>query len=114
MLVNGTMGMGLWGGLTLGSWMPWKHGVEKDVQNQNETMNMASYYKELYQLVNIAISTFEWKNLPEGVDERQMELWLLCNGYVIFFYDESLRSTFLSAITVYTLPMICMARFLNV
>ena len=90
MLVNGTMGIGLWGGLTLGTWMPWKNGVEKNVQNHNETMNMASYYKELYQLVNIAISTFEWKNLPEGVDERQMELWLLCNGYVIFFYDESL------------------------
>lgn len=82
----------LWGGLMLGSWHPWKTGIEKNIQNQNENMNMASYYKELYQLLNIAISVFEWKNLPEGVDERQLEMWLLCNGYVIFFKDDALKN----------------------
>ena len=82
----------LWGGLGLGMWVPWKRGLEKSVQNQNENMNMASFYKEFYKLLNIATSVFEWKNLPEGVDERQLEMWLLCDGYVIFFKDDALKS----------------------
>lgn len=70
---------------------PWKLGIENGPENENVYMNMASYYKELYTFINIATSMFEYKNLPEGIDERMMEMWLLCNGFCIFFKDDALR-----------------------
>lgn len=45
----------------------------------------------MWRLMNIAISVFNWKNLPEGVDERMLEFWLLRDGFVGFFYDEALK-----------------------
>lgn len=45
----------------------------------------AHYYRYLTEL---AISMFEWKNLPETVDERYMELCLFTHGQAIFFKDE--------------------------
>lgn len=45
------------------------------------------YYRYLTQL---AISMFEWQNLPETVDERYMELCLYAQGQAIFFKDEAL------------------------
>lgn len=80
----------MWGGLGL-NWAPIIGGTtEKDVEAQNVNMNIASYYKEFYKLMNIAISVFKWENLPEGIDERQLELWLLTRGFAIFFYDGDL------------------------
>ena len=68
----------------------WKRGMEKSVENFNLYMNMSSCYAWFYRFLNIAISMFEWKNLPKGVDTRMLELWLLTNGYCIFFKDDSL------------------------
>ena len=46
----------------------------------------------MWRLMNLAISVFNWKNLPTGVDERMLEFWLLRDGFVGFFYDEALKS----------------------
>ena len=46
----------------------------------------------MWRLMNLAISVFNWKNLPRGVDERMLEFWLLRDGFVGFFYDEALKS----------------------
>ena len=46
----------------------------------------------MWRLMNLAISVFKWDNLPEGVDERMLEFWLLRDGFVGFFYDEALKS----------------------
>ncbi len=73
------------------SWWPWKRGIEKNAQNQNVQLNEASYWSWLYRFLNIAVSMFEWQNLPEGIDSRMMELWLISNGYCIFFKDDALR-----------------------
>lgn len=43
------------------------------------------YYEQLEQL---AISMFEWKNLPESVDERFLELTLFKDGKAVYFNDE--------------------------
>lgn len=84
------IGQNMWGGLGL-NWMPIIGGTtEKEVEAQNVNMNIASYYKELYKLLNIAISVFKWEGLPEGIDERQLELWLLTRGFAIFFHDDDL------------------------
>lgn len=72
-------------------WAPYLGGgTEKEVSANNLAMNQASYYAQLYKLLNIAISVFKWEGLPEGIDERQLELWLLTRGYAIFFKDEAL------------------------
>ena len=45
----------------------------------------------MWRLMNLAISVFKWKNLPEGIDERMLEFWLLRDGFVGFLYDETLK-----------------------
>jgi hypothetical protein len=40
--------------------------------------------------MELAISMFDWKNLPETVDPRFLELTLFSNGSAIFFRDEVL------------------------
>lgn len=48
------------------------------------------YYKYYNRLLNIALSMFEWKNLPVGIDQRFMELCLFADGKCIFFRDENM------------------------
>lgn len=40
------------------------------------------------RLTELSISMFEWKNLPDEVDERYLELILFRNGSVVFFKDK--------------------------
>lgn len=42
------------------------------------------------RLMELAISTFEWENLPDTCDERYMELSLFNEGSAVFFKDEEL------------------------
>ena len=58
---------------------------------ENVLMNHDSYWMYLWRLMDLAMSVFEWKNLPDGVDPRMLEMWLLQNGFCIFFYDEDLK-----------------------
>lgn len=59
-------------------------------QNNNQ------YGMYLERLTELAISMFEWKNLPDSCDERFLELTLFTNGYAVFFKDEDLSGTGLS------------------
>ena len=68
--------------------------IHQDVERN--WMNNASYQMYLYRLMDYAISVFEWHGLPEGVDERMMEYWLLQNGMVVFFKDDMLAGTSVS------------------
>ena len=52
--------------------------------------NNASYMQYYYRLVELAISMFEWKNLPDTVDPRFLELSLFTEGQAVFFKDEEL------------------------
>lgn len=66
------------------------------------------YYERLTEL---AISMFEWKNLPEGIDARFLELILFGDGMAVFFYDEemeeylALRTMIGGHLNVYQIPM---------
>lgn len=71
-------------------WFPWKRGMEKAEQNENVVLNEATYSSWLYKFLNVALSVYEWEGLPAGIDQRQLEMWLLTRGYAIFFYDEAL------------------------
>ena len=53
-------------------------------------LNMASYYEYLDRLTELAISMFDWKNLPDSIDARFLELTLFTDGQAVFFKDEEL------------------------
>lgn len=61
-------------------------------RNRNQFSDMVTlktrtwdYYWE--RLSNIALSIFEWKNLPDTVDPRFLELAIYRNGMAVFFKD---------------------------
>lgn len=53
-------------------------------------MNDYTYIQYVYRLMELSISMFEWKNLPEGVDERFLEMVLFTDGQAVFFKDDEL------------------------
>lgn len=59
-------------------------------------LNKSRFYDYMTQLVNLAMSRFEWLNLPETVDERFMEFTLLNQGSIAFFNgaDETMNGYF--------------------
>ena len=59
--------------------------------SENVWYNQATYAMYFQRLLDMAISVFEWKNLPRGIDPRQMEMWLIQYGFVGFFYDEAFK-----------------------
>ena len=53
-------------------------------------MNDYTYIQYAYRLMELSISMFEWKNLPEGIDERFLEMVLFTDGQAVFFRDDEL------------------------
>lgn len=51
------------------------------------TLTFLDYYKRLRLL---ALSMFEWFNLPESMNARFLEQTLFCNGIAAFCHDENL------------------------
>ena len=56
-----------------------------------EEENLYDWYMYFDRLVEIAISLFEWGNLPKGLDARFLELGLFRDGMMIFFQDLPIR-----------------------
>ena len=52
---------------------------------KNNRLDYMLYFNRLYEL---AISMFEWVNLPSEIDERFLEMTLFTDGQAIFFKDE--------------------------
>ena len=57
---------------------------------ESAAMNTGTYRQYYNRLVELAISMFEWKNLPATVDPRFLELCLFTDGQVVFFNDPDL------------------------
>lgn len=53
-------------------------------------MNNRTYMQYYQRLTELAISMFEWKNLPPTVDERFIEMCLFGDGMAVFFKDDVL------------------------
>ena len=73
-------------------------------------LNNATYKQYYYRLVELAISMFEWKNLPQTVDPRFLELTLFSDGQAVFFYDEvmgflALQNILNGPLDVYRVPI---------
>lgn len=58
--------------------------------DESFNLNQATYMQYYNRLTELAISMFEWKNLPSSIDERFLELTLFTDGMAVFFKDDVL------------------------
>ena len=54
-------------------------------------MKNAIFHDYYNRIRNIALSRYEWRDLPEDMNERYIEWLLFYNGKCVFFYDEILE-----------------------
>lgn len=71
--------------------------------------NKDGFMQYFDRLTELSISMFEWKNLPDTIDERFLELALFGDGMAIFFEDEvlgylALRTMIGGRLDVYQIP----------
>lgn len=63
---------------------------KKTLFDESLVTNNLTYVQYLNRLTELAISMFEWKNLPPTVDPRYLELHLFETGCMIYFNDDVL------------------------
>lgn len=86
-------------------------GRKKDSQFwESAYMNNRTYLQYYNRLTELAISMFEWQNLPKTVDQRFLEMCLFGDGMCVFFQDEvlgylSLQCMIGGELNVYRIPM---------
>lgn len=86
-------------------------GRKRDLQFcESAYMNNRTYLQYYNRLTELAISMFEWQNLPETIDQRFLEMCLFNDGMCIFFQDEvlgylSLQCMIGGKLNVYRIPM---------
>lgn len=86
-------------------------GRKRDLQFcESAYMNNRTYLQYYNRLTELAISMFEWQNLPETVDQRFLEMCLFSDGMCIFFQDEVLGYLGLQCmiggkLNIYRIPM---------
>lgn len=76
---------------------------------ESATLNNATFRQYYNRLTELSISMFEWKNLPDTVDPRYLELTLFSDGQAVFFEDEvlgylALQNTKSGKFNVYRVP----------
>ena len=77
---------------------------------ESASMNNATFTQYYNRLVELAVSMFEWKNVPDTIDVRYLELSLFADGKAVFFYDDvlgylCLRVAIGGQLTVYRVPI---------
>lgn len=77
---------------------------------ESATLNNATFRQYYNRLTELSISMFEWKNLPDTVDPRYLELTLFTDGQAVFFKDEeigflALQNTKGGKFNVYRVPV---------
>ena len=86
-------------------------GRKRDLQFcESAYMNNRTYLQYYNRPTELAISMFEWQNLPETVDQRFLEMCLFGDGMCVFFQDEvlgylSLQCMIGGKLNVYRIPM---------
>lgn len=86
----------------------WESAVENDIV----------YRHYFNHLVELSISMFDWKNLPESIDPRFMELTLFTDGQAVFFKDEvmgflCLQNAMNGQMDIYRIPIMRRAYAVN-
>lgn len=70
----------------------------KDMFNSSALDNNLTYKQYLDRLVELSISMFEWRNLPDTVDARYIELQLFETGCMVYFDDDILGNLCLNCL----------------
>lgn len=78
---------------------------------QSARLNNYTYMQYYNRITELAISMFEWKNLPDSIDPRFLELILFADGFAVFFKDEvlgylGLRTMIGGHLNIYQIPTI--------
>lgn len=78
--------------------------------NDSAKLNKRTYLQYLNRLTELSISMFDWKNVPDTIDIRFLELILFTDGQAIFFKDEvlgflALKVTTSGSFNVYRIPV---------
>lgn len=86
-----------------------KRGVRDTMFCESLYMNNRTYIQYYNRLTELALSMFEWKNLPDTVDPRFLEMCLFGDGMAVFFEDEvlgylCLQCTISGKLNVYRIP----------
>lgn len=76
---------------------------------ESALMNNRTYLQYYNRLTELALSMFEWKNLPSTVDARFLEMALYSEGKAVFFKDDvlgflGLQCTINGPLNVYRVP----------
>lgn len=58
--------------------------------SESVILNNGTYGFYLSRLMELAISMFEWKNVPDSIDPRFLELTLFSDGQAVWFKDEEM------------------------
>lgn len=76
---------------------------------ESADLNNAAYIQYYDRLTELSISMFEWRNLPDTVDPRFLELTLFSNGMAVFFKEEddylALQCAISGPLDVYRIPV---------
>lgn len=86
-----------------------KHG--NGIFKESLMENSKDYIQYRARLTELAISMFEWHNLPDSIDPRFLEYTLFADGMSVFFYDEvmgylALQTMIGGELSVYRIPNI--------
>lgn len=84
-------------------------GKKKTNFDESAYMNNKTFMYYFNRLRELSISMFEWKNLPDTVDQRFLEMTLFEKGVAVFFEDDvlghlALRATLNGDFSVYGIP----------
>lgn len=76
---------------------------------ESARLNNQTYIQYYNRLTELAVSMFQWENLPDTIDARFLELTLFNDGKAVFFKDEVLGFLALQCMTggnlnVYRIP----------
>jgi len=85
-------------------------GKGKREKWESALLNNRTYLQFYNRLLELAINMYEWKNLPNTVDERFLELSLFSDGMAVFFRDDILGELCLQCmiggeLDVYRIPI---------
>lgn len=86
-------------------------GKGKREKWESALLNNRTYLQYYNRLLELAINMYEWKNLPDTVDERFLELTLFSDGMAVFFRDDILGELCLQCmiggeLDVYRIPIV--------
>lgn len=87
-----------------------KKHLTKTYFGESANANVISWWSYVERLTELAISVFQWDNLPDTVDARFLELCLFSDGKAVFFKDDvlgylALQTTINAPLNVYRIPI---------